>query len=225
MLTVDPTQLIQMGNMILRYGTGAIAGYVRLNGLTIGSVTSGATERANADCQNLFQYLWGVDSTLAVSGGRGASALADWTANKQMAVPDWRGYNVAGLDDMGNAAAGRLGAYFANPTVLGSAGGAPSAALAAGNIPPHTHSGTTGGMNASNPHSHGVNGGTLGGTLSTSVQGGATFLAPVGTSTIGINATDINHAHPFTTDGGAGLAGSAFGIISPRKLCTAYLKL
>ena len=137
-------------------------------------------------------------------------------------VPDWRGYNVAGLDDMGNTPAGRLGAFFANPTVLGSAGGAPSAALAAGNIPPHTHSGSTGFMDRNNPHSHGVSGGTVGGT--STIGRPQTIVndafIPIGATAIGINNTDINHAHPFTTDGGAGLAGSAFGIISPRKLVT-----
>ena len=42
---VDPNALIQMGNIIARYGVGILTGYVRLNALTIGSSTSGATER------------------------------------------------------------------------------------------------------------------------------------------------------------------------------------
>jgi hypothetical protein len=106
--TVDPTTLISTGNMILRYGTGALTGYVRCNNLTIGSATSGATERANADCQALFQHLWTNDPNLPVSPGRGASASADWTANKTIVVPDMRGCVPAGMDDMGNAAANRL---------------------------------------------------------------------------------------------------------------------
>ena len=64
--TVDPTALIQMGNMILRYGAGAFAGYVRANGLSIGPAGSGASERAFADTQNLFQYLWNTDPNLSV---------------------------------------------------------------------------------------------------------------------------------------------------------------
>jgi len=60
------------------YGTGVRSGFVRANGRTIGSATSGATERANADAQALFEYLWNTDANLAVSTGRGASSNADW---------------------------------------------------------------------------------------------------------------------------------------------------
>src|SRR5947208_1688739 len=78
--TVDPTTIFQTGQIIPMYGTGVLTGFVRANGRTIGSATSGATERANADAQSLFQNLWGADANLAVSGGRGASAAADWAA-------------------------------------------------------------------------------------------------------------------------------------------------
>jgi hypothetical protein len=61
-----------------------------------------------ADTSALFLYLWGADANLAVSGGRGGSAAADYAANKTIALPDWRGRALAGLDDMGNSAAGRL---------------------------------------------------------------------------------------------------------------------
>jgi hypothetical protein len=98
---VDPTTILQTGQMINMYNTGVLTGFVRANGRTIGSATSGATERANADCQTLFQYLWGADANLAVSGGRGASAAADWAANKTLTLPDSRGRTIAGLDDMG----------------------------------------------------------------------------------------------------------------------------
>jgi hypothetical protein len=57
---VDPTTLIQTGAIQPFYGVGVLAGFVRLNGRTIGSATSGATERANSDCQALFNFLWNV---------------------------------------------------------------------------------------------------------------------------------------------------------------------
>jgi hypothetical protein len=222
--TVDPTQLITMGNMILRYGVGVLTGYVRLNNLTIGSATSGATERANLDCQNLFQYLWGIDTSLAVSGGRGATASADWTANKQLTLPDWRGYAFACLDDMGNASANRYGGWFPNTTTLGSAAGVGGVALGVGNIPPHSHngSGTTGGMDSANPHSHPTGAQDA---FSYAPNAGAHF----GFVTSGGNTgnTDINHGHnySFTTDGGNSCNGSGFASFAPRKLCTAYIKL
>lgn len=121
---VDATTILATGDLKARYGTGVLSGFVRANGRTIGSATSGATERANADCQVLFQYLWDTDANLSVSGGRGASSAADWAANKTITLPDWRGRALAFLDDMGSTAAGRLTTtYFgAGPTTLGSAG-------------------------------------------------------------------------------------------------------
>ncbi len=55
---------------------------------TIGSATSGA-DYANADAQNLFTKLWTncANAQCPVSGGRGASAAADWAANKTLSLP------------------------------------------------------------------------------------------------------------------------------------------
>jgi len=153
---VDPTSIIATGDIKVRYGTGVLTGFVRANARSIGSATSGATERANADCQALFEYLWTTDANLAVSTGRGVSANADWVANKKLTLPDWRGRAIAGLGDMGNTpTTALLSAYFgADPTVLGTAGGNQGAALIASNLPAHTHggSGTTGNENANHTH-------------------------------------------------------------------------
>jgi len=218
--TVDPTQLIQTGNMIFRHGFGAVAGYVRLNNMTIGSAASGATERANADCQALFLYLWGIDPTLAVSGGRGATALADWTANKQLSLPDWRGYALGALDDMGNTPSGRLTAAFfgGNPIVLGAVGGGQSVALGVSEIPPLTFSGTTG--NDSPDHTHGYTLGSQSGNNSDVTPGSVAGVSTSGSNTGGASA---RHQHPFSgvTAGG----GQAHRTLGPRKLCTFYMKL
>lgn len=66
----------------------ADAGWVIMDDGTIGSATSGATTRANADCEQLFKLLWNnvSDTWAPVTGGRGASADADWTANKPIAL-------------------------------------------------------------------------------------------------------------------------------------------
>jgi hypothetical protein len=141
---VDPTTIAATGDMKVAYGTSILSGWVRANGRTIGSSTSGATERANADVQSLFIYLWGADANLAVSGGRGASAAADFAANKTLALPDGRGLVLAGLDDMGNTAAGILTtAYFGasgscsaeSPTRLGASCGKESATLTLPQLP------------------------------------------------------------------------------------------
>lgn len=136
------------------WGTAAPSGWVRLNGRTIGSAASGATERANDDTEALFLFLWAADTTLAVSGGRGASAAADWAANKTIALPDGRARALFGRDAMGNSAAGRFaGVTFGSGTsdALGASGGAALHTLTTAELASHTHTGTTG---SSGSHAH-----------------------------------------------------------------------
>jgi hypothetical protein len=227
--TIDPTTIYQTGDLKARYSVGAHSGWVRANNLTIGSASSGATERANLDCQALFQFLWGADSTLAVSGGRGANAAADWTANKTIATPDYRGYGLGGLVDMGNTASTILTTtYFGtDPTKMGAAGGSEHQALASANLPPHAHAGDTDLMNTSlhaNPHKHTVPGpSTKNATASAvSVPGGNLWFG-VG-SDVDSGVQDVDHRHHFATDNGPGTSTS-FSTASPMKLCTIYLKL
>lgn len=80
----------------------APAGWVAADGNTIGSVASGST-RANSDTQALFNALWAMPAAIAPvltsAGGastRGASAAADWAADKRMTVPDLRNDFIRG---------------------------------------------------------------------------------------------------------------------------------
>lgn len=132
---VNPDAVLSTGDIKYRYDDGFISGFVRVNARTIGSAISGATERANADTQALFEYLWNKDATLVVVGGRGATSSADWTANKQITLPDSRGRVLVGLDTMGNSAAGILGAA----TVVGWTGGEGNHILSVSEIPSHNH--------------------------------------------------------------------------------------
>ena len=106
-VVVTADQIFQTGDPIWRLRVGQMLGFVRMNGLTLGSLTSGATEYAAANAVNLFEYLWNnlPDSIAAVSTGRGATAAADFAANKTIVIPTMQGYLAAGLDDMGAAAA------------------------------------------------------------------------------------------------------------------------
>ena len=132
--SVDATTIFQTADFKARYDTGVLDGWVRANGRSIGSATSGATERANADCQELFEHLWSANSNLVVlPTGRGASANADWVANKNIALPDLRGRVIAGLDTMGGTAAGVLTVFGAN--ALGSAGGDDTVTLSLAQLP------------------------------------------------------------------------------------------
>lgn len=115
---VDPTSVFQTGDVMWLDVQGQRTGWVRDNGRTIGSATSGATERANADCEALFAYLWNKysDTFCPVSTGRGANAAADWAANKTIQLRDKRNCVPGGLDDMGNSAAG---GYAGVPVISG----------------------------------------------------------------------------------------------------------
>ena len=214
--TVDATTILATGDIKIRYGTGAVDGFVRLNGRTIGSATSGASERANSDAQALFEFLWTNDANLAVSTGRGVSANADWVANKQLTLPDARGRAIAGLDDMGNSAAGRLTAtYFgATATTLGAVGGSESHTLTLAQSPAHDHGGSTG----STQPTASVTGGTVGGTSSATSSGPST-LTPIGASNIVV--TIQNHSHTIASAG----SGNAHNNTQPTMLYTVYCKL
>jgi microcystin-dependent protein len=228
--TIDPTTILTTGDLKVTYGTGVITGFVRANGRTIGSSTSGASERANADTQALFLYLWGADTNLAVSTGRGASAAADWAANKTIALPDWRGRALAGLDDMGNTAAGRLTAagFGAAGTTLGLAGGAETLTLTLSQLP-------TGITSANASQSINVNSTSNGGgqfVLHSAWQGMDTFpggtgskFAPYTVSSSSFvtagNLTGTN-AISVTSNNTSGLAHRT---LQPTMLATFYIKL
>jgi len=138
--SVDPNAIFQTGDVMWLDISGTRAGWVRDNGRTIGSATSGASERANVDCQNLFLYLWAnfSDTLCPVPTGRGANAAADWAANKQITLPDKRGYVPGGVTDMGNADSLRLvGVPFSvgSPITAGSLCGESKHALLQTELP------------------------------------------------------------------------------------------
>lgn len=152
--SVDPTTIFQTGQIAFFYSIGSVAGYVRLNGRTIGNGVSGASERANADTQALFVFLYNADANLVVSGGRTGNPVNDYNAGKTIALPDWRGRALAGLDGMGNSLAGRLtssaNGFGVAADTLGAAGGAESNTLDVTRIPSHQHDVFL----KENPHTH-----------------------------------------------------------------------
>lgn len=125
-------------------GIMAPTGYVLADGKTIGSASSSGN-RANDDCYALFKLLWDsmANSEAAVSGGRGANADSDWSANKTIALPDLRGRVTAGKDNMGGTTASRLTSAGSGitGTTLGVAGGTETHTLTAGQsgLPSHSH--------------------------------------------------------------------------------------
>lgn len=185
----------------------APTGWVRCNGRTIGNASSGATERANADTVNLFTHLWNnhADSVLAVSGGRGASAAADYAANKTIALFDTRGSAIAGTEDMGSTVAGRINSIHTTSTTIGTRGGAQTHTLSTSEIPSHSHvfSGTTDG---GGDHAHTVSQVTA---TDTSTSGGGQRVTTVSTGSGISTSTAGSHTHTFNgTTVVAGGAGS-----------------
>lgn len=218
--SVDATTLIQTGMILPMYGVGPLTGFVRANARTIGNASSGATERANADTANLFAFLYQQDANLTVSGGRGASAAADYAANKTILLPDWRGRALAGLDDMGNTSAARMSpALGVSSTTLGGSGGAPNATLSQGHLPATTYSLNSGSVSVASTRSDIVV--NTNGTFQTSPQGGPTtsfFLASAFNTGITSTGTATGTIGPLGS-------GSAFNTVSPVMLATIYLKL
>ena len=226
-------QIFNTGYIIATMGTGALDGFVRMNGRTIGSASSGGTERANADAQNLFLYLCSNldDSIAAMGGGRGASCAADWAANKAIAVPSMQGRVQAGVDDMGSSAVNILQvsttctATNGSPTVtvtsasgLGRAMYAIIDGVATGQI--NSISGTTLTLSANYAGSTGAGktcrlsfvpnaqtAGAAGGNQSATMT-----LAELAAHNHGV--TDPGHAHSYTPAGANTAAAGGFSMAS-----------
>lgn len=101
-----PVNVIPTGAVFLFDATSAPAGFIELNGGTIGNASSGASTRANADTYALFVHYWtnytNAERPILTSAGgastRGASADADWAANKRITISEGRGEFFRGLD-------------------------------------------------------------------------------------------------------------------------------
>lgn len=206
-------------------------GYVRLNGRTIGNAVSGGTERANADTEDLFTYLWNnlANSQAAVSTGRGGSAAADFAAGKTIALLDMRSGLPFGLDDMGNSLASRMPFVpFTNGNSItpGSICGENEHLLTTLEISAHAHmisltttaDGThnhTGTSGAGTAHNHGVTDSGHTHTVAALATGAPTQLTGGGsigpstnqTITSSNNTTGISinnesaHTHSISSDG------------------------
>jgi microcystin-dependent protein len=131
------------------WGTSAPIGWVLLSGRTIGNAASGATERADADTEILFDMLWNscantelpIYDSAGVASTRGASSLADFAANKRLSLPDARGRTGIGKDDMGGTDANRVTNAVSGfeGSTMGAAGGSQSHTLVSAEMPSHTH--------------------------------------------------------------------------------------
>ena len=104
-----------------------LTGWVRANGLTLGSAASGATGLASASALLLYRWLWTnfSNSVCPVTGGRGANATADFNANKPIQLLAMQACAPAGVDTMG----GGTTTYFASVPVVSGSATAPGSVL------------------------------------------------------------------------------------------------
>jgi hypothetical protein len=214
--SVDPDSVFKTRDVKIRFDDQPLPGYVRLNGRTIGSAASGATERANADTQSLYEELWRF-ANIAVTGGKGGTAAADFAANKPLVLPNAAGRGIWGADDLGAGAAGNISS-ITNPTLIGSPGGAQTVTLVQANVPSytltggtvasvtvtgstsaenanhtHTFSGSTSGQNQTHAHNYTAPSGTV------AVRNDVANIAVVSGTTTGTTAnTSQDHSHTFS---------------------------
>lgn len=136
-----PANGFSMGDIKTRFSDEVLTGWVRLNGNTIGSAGSAATERAHADTSTLYAFLWGKLPASSVQGGKGANAAADFAANKRITLPDARNRALVGMDGMGAANTGRLTTAIGglDGSILGNGGGSQGVTLTVGQLAKHDH--------------------------------------------------------------------------------------
>jgi hypothetical protein len=222
----DTTTLHQTGDFLWQPVSGTRSGWVRANGRTIGSGASSATERANSDTQSLFEWFWNnfSDSFCAVSGGRGASATADFNANKTIATLDMRSKSILGLDDMGNTSLSITG----SSSIAATAIGASTYTIVTANLPSTNLSlaSLTASVGTSITNGTSVNRNlAVGGGDARASGGGGNYIED---SDISFGTTTLSLASGAVTFGGSiplGGSGTDIDILTPSRVGTFYVKL
>lgn len=220
--SIDATTVFTTGDFLWVPYSGTRSGWVRANARTIGSASSGGTERANSDTSSLYSFLWTnfSDSLCPVATGRGATASADFAANKAIGTLDMRSRAPFGLDDMGNSAASIIAA--GTPTVAGSGSGAETVTLSTTNLPSYNLSvaSITGSVGTSISNGNSVFR-SANSITNNATGGGGNAIVSGSTDTLSLASGTVTFGGSIPSGGG----GSATNKMPPYRLGSWYIKL
>jgi hypothetical protein len=245
---VDATAIASTGDIKFRMTSEVLLNWVKLNGQKIGNSGAAGADLTGAQYQNLYNYLWVncINTHCPVATGRGATAVADWNAGKNLQLPDWRGTGPIGLDDMGNVRANRVpdsNVTSAGDTAIvpGATGGQANHTMTVNELVAHRHGGTIidpGHLHAiTDPgHTHGPPTSATayltsgGGVEQLSAGGNIGRLTPTGSASTGI--TINNNTTGVLFQDGAGNTGfttfvgssNAFNVMAPFMLGSWYMR-
>lgn len=140
--------MFSTGDVKLTIKNVADPGWVIMNDGSIGNAASGATARANADTQALFELLWSniINTWCPIqdsSGGpvtRSATATADFNANRRIVLPRVLGRALAAAGAGTGLTSRQLGEYLGAETHVLTQAETPVKSHTHGvNDPGHTH--------------------------------------------------------------------------------------
>lgn len=134
--------ILPTGTIIDYFGLSAPVGWLIANGQTIGSALSSANF-SDDTTEQLFLHLWqNFDNTIAVvAAGRGASAGADWAANKTITIPNMTGRVTVAADFDSESPTGTIttASFASGVAQVGNTGGNEQITLTESQIPDHRH--------------------------------------------------------------------------------------
>jgi hypothetical protein len=199
----------QTGMMMPGMNSTPFTGFINIDGNTIGSASSGATYNGTT-YQPLYEFWWNnvsfpsSNAYAIVTGGLGASAAADFAANKPLTMPNSAGMAIVGVSSFFTQAGATYGAL-----TVAAAGSNGSTGSTAAGLDSHTHT--------INIKSGQANSASLNTALAFGQSGGSgtnlgSSFSPDETNSVILNSTGSGSTHSHT---GGAFTGSPTSVIQP----------
>lgn len=214
------------GDVKMTLKTSADTGWVMFDDGTIGSATSGASSRANADCEDLFTLLYNnisdanapilTSAGVATTRAAQTNAATAWSNNCRMSLTKTLGRALA-VAGAGSGLTSRA---------LGVVAGAETVALAEAELPSHRHN-----VYIYDPgHGHSGSFAAGGGLNNNNGGGGGSFGAftaysSVSNNTTGITIGSVSGASANDNRTAATGSGTAHANVQPTSFLNAMVKL